>query len=129
MGDVDLVDFLRARLNEDEAAVARLDHYNPDEGGYYACPGTRPSGEPYGDLPSGEEHCDCGLAERRRREELEVEAKRRIIDEIRGSLMTRAADSDGEGWVAGHWQVAEDLLRLLALPYRDHPEYRREWTP
>jgi hypothetical protein len=43
----------------------------------------------------------------------ECAAKRRIV--------SFAADLTEEG--------TDDLLRLLALPYADHPGYRQEWRP
>ena len=47
----------------------------------------------------------------------ECEAKRRIV----------------ESYVAefgpGDWLVDHDVLRLLALPYADHPDYRQKWRP
>ena len=54
----------------------------------------------------------------------ECEARRRII----------AEHSDQHGCVS--WQSASaypyvgcSVLRLLALPYADHPEYREDWRP
>jgi hypothetical protein len=41
----------------------------------------------------------------------ECEAKRRIVER-------EMADVDEPDWV---------LLRLLAIPYADHPDYREEW--
>lgn len=60
----------------------------------------------------------------------ECEAKRRIVE-----LHTRATQDGhvcpstrGEGtlWSFGG-DPACDTLRLLALPYADHPDYRQEW--
>jgi hypothetical protein len=59
----DLVVRLLAAIDERERRANAEGHYDPDEGGYYACPATR--SEPYGDLPFGEDACDCGLAKRR----------------------------------------------------------------
>jgi hypothetical protein len=56
----------------------------------------------------------------------ECEAKRRIINRARGWL-----DEEPDGTVAD--TIARDLLghvvRTLALPYADHPDYREEWRP
>jgi hypothetical protein len=52
----------------------------------------------------------------------EVDAKRRILDGLAGAL-DRHAD-----YITGAF-TAEDVLHLLALPYRDHPGYRPEWAP
>jgi hypothetical protein len=59
----DLVSDLLAKLDEEEAAANRMGHANPDDGGYYSCPAVHT--EPYGDLPWGEDACDCGLKQRR----------------------------------------------------------------
>jgi hypothetical protein len=53
--------------------------------------------------------CDRVLAE--------CEAKRRLVEAI-------SWESDQ---LANGWFVARRLLRLLALPYADHPDYRDEW--
>ena len=61
------------------------------------------------------EYVDCrDLSERRVRD---VEAKRQIVDRC-------ASIADGSAW-----DLAEEVLRLLALPYVDHPDYREEWRP
>jgi hypothetical protein len=74
----DLVERLLAAIQEREDKARAEGHHDPDEGGYYACPATR--SEPYGDLPFGEENCDCGLV-RRRDEVLRLcQAHRKIID-------------------------------------------------
>jgi hypothetical protein len=67
----------------------------------------------------------------------EVEAKRRIVESA-AEIMDRGAFPEGvsdgrdpdevesdEGLAA----LAEYHLRLLALPYADHPDYREEWRP
>jgi hypothetical protein len=48
----------------------------------------------------------------------ECDAKRRIIELQRSDLR-----DDPEDW------EADEVLRLLALPYADHPDYRAEWRP
>ncbi|MEV6790890.1 DUF6221 family protein [Streptomyces sp. NPDC051320] len=57
----------------------------------------------------------------------EIEAKRRIVD-----AYAEVADNDIDepyeyayGWANGLGAA----VRLLALPYADHPEYREEWRP
>lgn len=54
----------------------------------------------------------------------EVDAKRRILD--RCGEAYREQGIYGED---GQEQLAEDVLRLLALPYADRPGYREEWRP
>lgn len=50
----------------------------------------------------------------------EIEAKRRMVAEC-----VSVADQDSRGMSS----MADDFLRLLALPYSDRPGYRSEWTP
>lgn len=131
----DLVAFLRARLDDDEQLADRMDHDNPDEGGFYACPATRDG--PYGDLPGGEENCDCGLANRRGRLLREVESKRLLLA---FALVMSAPVATPVGYpqaarnIKLEVELAEEkaadmIMRLLALPYSDHPDYRQEWKP
>lgn len=113
-GGMTLAEFLLARLEEDQVkrAVMREWHaegcdHLPDPSSEYTYP------------------CNCGVPERMARE---VEAKRRIVElhtaadgdwhECRGRYGT-AAFSDAEPC---------DTLRLLALPYADHPDYDRSWA-
>ena len=50
----------------------------------------------------------------------ECDAKRRIVE---------LADRD-DNWRYGmHSEAIGEVLRLLALPYADHPDYREEWRP
>jgi hypothetical protein len=52
---------------------------------------------------------------------LEIEAKRRILEECTGELYDE------------HPEITDRLnlrvLVLLALPYADHPDYQPEWNP
>lgn len=72
----------------------------------------------------------------------ECEAKRRIVDlyaEHRSTVMAyrnpRWADAMNDEDRLNHkraesrHRATEDVLRLLALPYADHPDYREEWRP
>jgi hypothetical protein len=73
----------------------------------------------------------------RRRGLAECEAKRRIVE----LAFSHAAKIDGEWGCCHSVQGIRDglcdeqrpddlpLLRLLALPYADHPDYRDEWKP
>lgn len=130
----DLIEFLRARLAEDEHLANELRK---------TCPHVDNCGD-------GEPDWDVVLdASRRLRE---IEAKRRILDEH--ALMWRdigwLEDDEGERVEAyaelevcarcvpkhSHFgsraAVSEGpckTVRLLALPYADHPDYRPEWRP
>jgi uncharacterized protein DUF6221 len=50
----------------------------------------------------------------------EIDAKRRMLDECE-----RAVDYDSRGMLS----MAEDFLRLLAIPFADRPGFREEWRP
>lgn len=59
----------------------------------------------------------------------EVDAKRRILDEHQTTIMSQywCATCHVPGDVPGsNWCMT---LRLLAVPYAQHPSYRKEWTP
>ena len=100
--DPSLSDFLLARIAEDEAHAG-------DFHSIMACDLTA------GDwMVSGE--CDCGYPARVL---AECETKRRIIGDLESMYMRVR----GDGVVAdGHF-----VLRAIALPYADHPDYREEW--
>jgi hypothetical protein len=58
----------------------------------------------------------------------EVETKRRIIDDLAAVI----SDDEDMGYFSdGHsgLAVAKRTLNYLALPYADHPGYRKEWKP
>jgi hypothetical protein len=107
----DLVAFLRARLNEDAERQTN--------------PLTAWHSRDCASLPEPGQYsfeCDCGVPERL---VAEVEAKRRIL-----------AEHALNGWVCDTCDNGEveqvfpcPTLRLLALPYADHPDYREEWRP
>lgn len=66
----------------------------------------------------------------------EVAAKRRILDEhqpIDGVSWHGCTTCDAQGWgscgCAGSGDWPCDTVKLLALPYADHPDYREEWRP
>jgi hypothetical protein len=91
----DLVDFVRARLDDEEnRAVTTHDT---------SCGMIRYDGT-----------CDCGMPSRAL---ANVDAKRRIIDACRRHESPDTFD------------LIDDTLRLLALPYASHPDYQEEWRP
>lgn len=53
----------------------------------------------------------------------DIEAKRRIVDEL------HRIPGDGINFAIAEQNRADDVLRLLALPYSDHPDYRSDWAP
>ena len=96
-----LVEFLHARLNEDEAWVeaSLLRRFAP--------------------IPQAMERPDT--AERLL---ADIAAKRRIVELHRRNV--EADDCWSCGWVKS---LPCDTVRALALPYADHPDYRQEWRP
>lgn len=57
----------------------------------------------------------------------ECQAKRRIVKAWASAR--DAANDTGEMRTYGEEEGLEEALRLLALPYADHPDYRDEWRP
>ena len=114
----DLVAFLRARLDEhkqaaDDGELAGLDR-----------------GWPFSVDAQAEWEYRAATAYRERfkptRVLYDIEAKRRIID----AFLRREHDSNGLPTVGTADSRAAGLLmaiRLLALPYADHPDYRPDW--
>ena len=99
----DLIAFLRARLDEAQAA-AEVDSTVPEPS--FKAGTTWPFIAP-----------SFRLAD--------IEAKRQIIDEAEGQVRLAAQANTWDNWRDG-WLRA---LRFLALPYADHPDYRQEWRP
>ncbi len=124
----DLVEFLRARLDEDYE-VAQREGTHRDGSPIDAAWWARVAGD-----------ADSTLVEMfsPARVLAEVEAKRAMLDE-------HQPNAEPYSWVkcsrcvetmAGRYQEDWEpqkypcrTLRLLALPYADHPDYREEWRP
>ena len=135
-----LTDFLLARIDEDEAVA--LNALHPDAKGIPGEWVTEHYGSQYHDEPDR-----CHIAEDRAghywtvahevsipnaehmarhdpaRVLAECEVKRRIVD-----LAREARETDGAGYATADAYM-RDVLRLLALPYAEHPDYRDEWKP
>ncbi|MFJ6617597.1 DUF6221 family protein [Kitasatospora sp. NPDC091335] len=104
MSSTDLAEFLRARISDDErivqAAAAHIARHDPAR-------------------------ALAGVA-----------ATRRILDlhtverDPRALRFLREGPADGPYCTAcfGQYHPCE-TLRLLALPYQDHPDYRPDWAP
>lgn len=128
-----LVEFLLARIAEDEADARKA---AVDEGGRWLV------GEPFYIYASFGEHGDrmggwSGLTDLRRmciadhivrhdpaRVLVECDAKRRIVE----SYQQAAGDEEmpaewNDGYVCGQ----EFMLKLLAQPYADHPDFDPAW--
>lgn len=147
----DLTEFLRGRIAEDEAGVRAL--AEPHD--WHTGPGDDPTWEdestvyvwpPEFHTPYEEDKHWRGLTtsgpalaayiarhdpDRVLRE---VEAKRRLVDRHRPDReypeWCAACRQPEPGWEYG---IPEEFpcttLRLLALPYADHPDYRPDWAP
>ena len=95
-----VTEFLLARIADDEAYARDWIEHDADHDG------TR--------FGSGRILVDC-------------EARRRIVD-----LAAKAHEwgKGTAGATAGYAKViADDTIKLLALPYADHPDYQQEWRP
>lgn len=113
---MDLNEFLTARLDQDEycaRVVTRDDWGDGDEDGWER--------HEWEDLPERA----FGHAKRHSptRVLAEVAAKRRIIHEHRIGFDPCDAHN------ASFESVPCETMRLLALPFADHPDYRPEWAP
>jgi hypothetical protein len=58
----------------------------------------------------------------------EVDAKRRIVADYERGL-GRRRDHPGDAASAGALLALHAVARLLALPYTDHPDYDEAWRP
>jgi hypothetical protein len=99
----DLIAFLLARIGEQQIAAARGLRSLTEQADavlQYQLPGER-----IGAVLPDQVFREC-------------EAKRRIVEQLD---FMREADALRDS--------AEHLLRLLALPYADHPDFREEWRP
>jgi hypothetical protein len=132
---VDITEFVRARLDEDEAAAKLAAR----EGGTWKQddpdrhPGAISSlgGPVVYDEGSPDEYQAPHIARHDPARVLrEVAAKRAIVERYQ-----RGASGDLPGWTAGRELIEAGLaivlgvLRDLAAAWSDHPDYRAEWRP
>lgn len=105
-----LVEFLRARLDEDDEvarATRRFEQRVPHTERWFAS------------------HGDAITSMAPHRAVAEVDAKRRLIT----TIVDVEARADGPDNIELSSIVADSLLRLLALPYADHRDYDEAWRP
>lgn len=121
----DLVAFLKARLDEDEQAAKAAEGHSLFDG-----TGIVSGRNASVVLPS---HVAIYVARHDPARVLrEVESKRRII-ELHRSVRVRSTGSAGgtieDCQMCDHFPAQYPCLtlRLLALPYADHSDYREEW--
>jgi hypothetical protein len=112
-----LADFLLARVAEDEAAAGDAfyegQHWYAEEEGVSRWPGDDTVWD--ADRKRDAQHV---VRWQPARVLAECEAKRRIVE------LDWRGDDSGPAQL-----LQEDVLRLLALSYADHPDYRQEWRP
>ena len=126
----DLVEFLRARLDEDEVEVARWRKVADYVGTAYGTP------DPPEDDLNPADRAYFALHKAAARVLAEVAAKRdmvAILDRLvrmRGLLLANGAlatvDCPVNPRCACDWCI---LGRAAVLPYADHPDYNAAWTP
>jgi hypothetical protein len=119
---VDLVQFLRDRLDEDEqTALAATQGEWVWSREFVTPPGYHH--RTVGPLEPG----DAWFIARQNPARIlaEVEAKRRIVDLAAGMLAAAKGDSEVDHY--GGLSAAEETLPLLAHPFRDHPDFNPAW--
>lgn len=117
----DLVEFLRARLDEDEERARFVQRERGDR--------ALPEVEPW--RLSWHDEYDL-LCIEPSRALADVDAKRRIVDEHEPSGNYAYRDDSTPacgtcGDYTAEWPC--DTLKLLALPYVGHPDYDESWRP
>lgn len=107
---MDIVEFLRARLDEDEVIWSRAADLDPDVPVVISVvdrPGVVVPGSVMGVVSPG-------------RMLREVEAKRGLLDEVERSLLNDRPDSSDR-------LAADYIAECLVSVYADHPDYDPEW--
>ncbi|MGY5127323.1 DUF6221 family protein [Streptomyces nigrescens] len=120
-----LVAFLRARLDEEEVAAhtAPAGPWHADGDSVYAShPADLVVEYAYND---GAEHI---ARHDPARVLAEIEAKRAIVDQYAEVQEMDREDAEPE-FAYGRAVGLGEAVRLLALPYQEHPDYRPEWRP
>lgn len=136
----DLVEFLRARLDEDEQVARAAGERNADDWLYRTPWRLRvdPEDEALAMVIDADETTRKAVdvtgwlvneAARHivrhdpARVLADMAAKRRVVSECAPYSPPYSDPDDGTPY------FADLILRLLALPYREHPSYKQEWTP
>lgn len=147
----DLIDFLTARLDDDERVARAASADGSDSYGTWRSEHIDGGGR--AKIRDAERFCvihDDGEFDGATADHIalhdparvlrEVEAKRRILDlhGCAGRKVGEGYPADGFAWCATCGSGEEHeyptpwpcvTLRLLALPHADHPGYREEWHP
>ena len=118
---VTLPAFVAARLDEEQARAEAMEHFTVWDDTYYSCAATRT--EPHGDLPWGEDSCDCGLAGRKAKRLREITAMQAILEMYTSTLaLVEHPLVIEEGQFTGKISVQDymDAKRELAVLQRRH---------
>lgn len=114
--------FIRARLDEEEAG-APSKHFAIYESEYHSCPASLT--EPLGDLPFGENACDCRLAERRAQALARVAAGRRAVRYAEACVAVY--EGLGDPVSRGMVTASGIMLRAFASTWVAHRDYQPAW--
>jgi hypothetical protein len=131
-----LITFLRARLDDDEqVAKSAADEAGDswDAGGAYSDAVLAKNGGVIICGPYAGGFLDDALRQHIARHDparvlRDVEAKRRAVD-LCVEWINRPVGQIDRVADDAFVEAGESLLRLLALPYADHKDYRKEWRP
>lgn len=127
----DLVAFLSARIDEDEAAAKAIEDRSDPWPGQWVADGDYALRTYNGwvlaaSVPTGSDFAPGVLPHIARHDPArslrDVDAVRLIIAEYEGAFRIGGEDDEYAG---GVWMG----LRALAARYSDHPDYRQEWAP
>jgi hypothetical protein len=126
----DLTDFLLACITEDEAAAAHAaaESHGPawewdgNPVGSVGPPPMRMAADLYSDVGAHIARWDPA------RVLAECDAKRQIVDYAR-ACDTAADEQPDEPFPGGSSYATTVMLRLLAVPYSGHEDFRPEWKP
>ncbi|MBT2467870.1 hypothetical protein J7E97_08275 [Streptomyces sp. ISL-66] len=122
----DLINFLRARLEEDE----RLAHL-ATPGPWAVDGGTVYAGHLVNEIVDYSESADHIARQDPDRILGEVDAKHRLLTMYEEAGRTRFQPPTAERWMAAGVEraVLEDIFRAFAAVYANHPDYCEEWRP
>lgn len=131
----ELIEFLRARFDDDERVV-RVDPGLSQEW-HTEVARDDPRDEGRACVRSSQGDVITGDVDVERAEHIahydparmlrEVEAKRKLLDDLFPDI--EGMDGAIEGEWGHHNPAADRLLEVLALPYADHDDYKEEWRP
>lgn len=113
----ELIEFLRARLDEEKAEAEK----QPDGEEYPLDPWTIHWEE------TGEWNNYSYVRIAKKRVLAEDAVKRGIVEQF--TMIELPEQTSGDTAVVGAYTKMQAVLRLLAVPYTAHPDYRSEWLP